>query len=69
MLPDNVTVNESIPFETFNGKERPVQCEMYVEPGVSNETKPCDNGWFYDPASGYDSTIVSEVITDDQKQS
>lgn len=34
---------------------------MYSDVTHRNETKPCDAGYWYDPASGYESTIVTEV--------
>ena len=60
-LPIGTLANESLPTEMQWGVEMYTQCNMYRNHSISNETMACPNGWYYDPASGYDSTIVTQV--------
>ena len=62
-IPEGALVNESVPMEMQYGYPAPSQCSMYVNFSISNDTMPCNDGWWYDPASGYDETIVSSVGT------
>ena len=62
-LPPNATLNESIPQKvTEDGSVEYEKCSMYANPGVDNSTVPCQYGYWYDPASGYESTLTTEVI-------
>ena len=60
-IPDGALLNDSVPFETHDGIVVPSSCEMYENRSISNKTIPCQNGWTYDPNSGYEETIVTEV--------
>ena len=62
MVPSGQTVSESIPLEQpkDSKKWRYSQCSRYVNLSVSNETTPCDRGWYYDH-SEFHSTIISDV--------
>lgn len=62
-MPEGVPLNESIPLVPGeNGDEwKYASCEMYANFSVNEETVPCQNGYWYDPASGYTATLVSEV--------
>ena len=39
----------------------PCSCVDCSDPVTRNETQPCDSGYWYDPAAGYESTIVTDV--------
>ena len=61
-LPPNATLNETIPSRvTEEGKLEYEKCSMYVNLSVDNTTVPCQYGYWYDPASGYESTLTTEV--------
>jgi len=59
-VPSGQTLNETIPLELKDNKWRYSQCSRYVNLSVSNDTTPCDEGWYYD-RSEFQSTIVSDV--------
>ena len=61
-IPPGSTFNETIPMGMQYGVPAPEQCVMYSNLSVDNSTTECTHGYYYDPASGYDSTIVTEVI-------
>ena len=60
-VPEDTSINQSIPLVNVNGKWQYAECEMYANLSISNETVPCQHGYWYDPASGYTATLVSDV--------
>ena len=59
--PPDITLNDSIPVVYDNGRWRWSQCSQYVNKSQSNVTQTCQHGYQYDPYSGYESTIVTDV--------
>lgn len=63
-LPPNGTLNETIPWRiTEEGNLEYDKCSMYLNLSVDNTTVPCQYGYWYDPESGYESTLTTEVFT------
>ena len=60
-LPPNGSAEYWIPQVEKNGHFEYDKCSMYVDPSIDNMTVPCQYGYWYDPESGYDSTISMQV--------
>lgn len=59
--PANHSLNHSLPWaEASDGQMGWAECSMYREPGLSNETTSCQNGWTYVWERDGESSIVSE---------
>ena len=63
-IPANSTLNDSIPkiYDT-DGSWEWSKCSQYEHPETDDNAtvSPCAHGYWFDPASGYQSTIVTDV--------